>query len=435
MEFAIILVLIAINGIFAMSEMAIVSSRKARLQQQAEGGSRGAAAAVQLADEPGHFLSTVQVGITTIGILNGAFGEDAIGERLVQFFNGYPLVAPYSKVAATVVMVSVITYLSVVLGELVPKRLALQFPERIAALIARPMQALSRVVHPVVTLFSWSSALVLALFGIRRSTEPPVTEDEIRVMIDQGTQAGVFKRAEQRLVNNVFQLDDLRVASIMTPRRNILFLDIELTFDANRETLLASKHHTLPVCRGGLDDVVGVIEVKDLLARYLRGDTPDIGALVHRPLVVPEGITLMRFLESFQRSHEYMALIVDEYGAIEGLVTLTDVLEAVVGDLPRDSSPEGPVALRRDDGSWLLDGTLTIPRCRELIEGFPAKDAEAGRYQTIAGYVLARLGHVPMVGEHLDSEGWRFEIVDMDGHRIDKLLLLPSEPRQSGTPT
>lgn len=422
MELVILLVLILINGLFAMSEIAIVSSRKARLQQLIDGGSSGARMAMRLADDPGKLLSTVQVGITTIGILSGAFGENAIAERLIAVFANYPSIAPYSKALATVIMVVVITFFSVVLGELVPKRLALLNPERIAALIARPMDLLSRLTHPLVALFSVTSSALLHLMGAKRADGPPVTEEEIKVMLQQGADAGVFKHSEQTMVDNVFRLDDLKVKAIMTPRLEITFLDVDDSDEENLSTLAQGKFQTLPVCQGGLDQIIGMLDAKDFLGRTLRGEQPQLADVIHPALFVPETITPNQLLATLRRQKSYVALVVDEYGSVEGMVTLTDLLEAIIGDLP-GSAARTDEAVQREDGSWLLDGMLPLSRLIALFElSAPIHDHEAG-YHTLGGFVMAILGRVPAVGDRFEHKGLRFEVMDMDDNRVDRILV------------
>jgi len=424
-EYLILLCLILVNGVFAMSEIAIVSSRRARLQQRADAGSGGARMALRLSQDPGNFLSTVQVGITTIGILSGAFGENAIAERLIAVFDQYPLLAPYSKGLATVAMVAIITYLSVVLGELVPKRFALQHPETIATLIATPMHWLSRLTYPLVRLFSLSSAVLLGLLGARGSNEPPVTEEEIKSMLKEGTEAGVFEHAEQAMVGNVFRLDDLRMTAIMTPRPDIAFLDLDDPPAVNREKLATGNYLTWPVCRDGLDQVVGVLDAKDLLRRVLSGAELDIEAALRPVLFVPESISPMQLIETFRRRRTTVALVVDEYGGVEGVVTLSDLLEAIVGDLPWETTGEDEdAAVRRDDGSWLLDAGLPLDRLQAIFPQAQAPDARAG-YHTLGGLVMDRLGRIPSVGDRFDWGGLRFEVVDMDRRRVDRLLVAP----------
>lgn len=422
MEFVILIVLIVINGLFALSEMSIVSSRKARLQQRIDAGSHGARVALRLADDPGKLLSTVQVGITTIGILSGAFGENAIADRLVAVFSTYPALAPYSKTLATVIMVVVITFFSVVLGELVPKRLALMRPESFASVVARPMDFVSRMAHPLVALFSLASTGILWLMGGKRAEEPPVTEEEIKVMMQQGTEAGVFEHTEQTMIGNVFRLDDLQVTAIMTPRLDIHYIDIEDDDTTHRQTLATGEHQILPVCEGGLDHVIGLLHTKEVVGHALQGSMPTFRELAKPALFVPETISPQQLLQTLRRRGTHMALVVDEYGSVEGLVTLTDILEAIVGDLQGDADASNE-AVRRDDGSWLLDGRLALERVQSIFQLGTALDDDEGDYHTLGGFVMAELGRVPAVGDHFERKGLRFEVMDMDRNRIDRVLV------------
>ncbi len=427
MELLILLALILVNGTFAMSEIALVSSRQARLQQRAEAGSPGARVALRLLDDPGPFLSTVQVGITTIGILAGAFGENAIAGRLAAVFVEVPLLAPHASGLATALMVVLVTYLSVVLGELVPKRLALAAPERVAAMTAPPMRMLARIAHPLVVLLDVSSNLVLRALGVRRSEQPPVSEDEIRILLRQGTAAGIFDASEQLMVDNVFGLDALRVTSMMTTRRDVLYIDLEDDEAVNRGKLLAGRFQTLPVCRGGLDGVVGLVDAKHLLATMLEsGGRIGLCEAAHSPLCVPESISAAQLLRTLQRRNCHAALVVDEYGKVEGLVTLTDLLGAIIGNVPGDRHAENDDIVRRADGSWLIDGMVTLDRVWQ-VTGITDPVGACTDYRTLGGLVLHSLGHLPAVGETVDVGSCRIEVVDMDGHRIDRVLLTLSE--------
>jgi putative hemolysin len=424
MEILFLLLLILLNGLFAMSEIAIVTSRHARLQQRVDGGSAGALVALRLLDSPGPFLSTVQVGITTVGILAGAFGENAIAERLVVLFAAEPLLAPYARLLATTIMVVVVTYCAVVLGELVPKRLALINPERIAAIAAPPMRLLSRLAHPLVLLLDQSSNLLLKLLGAKPSEEPVVSEEEIRIMLQQGTAAGVFEASEQRMVGNVFRLDVLRVTAIMTPRRDLVFLDLDDSDETNRAKMLDARYQSMPLCRGGLDEVIGLLDAKHLLARALRdGSLSGLAEAALPPLFVPETVSAAKLLEVLKRRNSHVALVVDEYGGVEGLVTLTDVMEAIIGQLPGDRHADPDDAVQRADGSWLLDGQLSLERVEQLLRT-AASLADGGHgYHTLGGFVMDRLGRVPHTGDCFDHLQWRFEVVDMDGNRVDRVLV------------
>jgi putative hemolysin len=427
MEILILVFLFILNGLFAMSEMAIVSSRKTRLQQAAEEGVAGAGAALELANEPGHFLSTIQVGITLIGILSGAFGEAALAGRLVDFLSEFPRLAPYSRGLATTIVVIGITYFSLIIGELVPKRLALQKPEKISVIMARPMQFLARIAYPLVRVLSFSTDCILFLFGARKPEEPLVTEKEIKLMIDQGAEAGVFHEKEKEMVSNVMRLDALRIGAVMTPRMDIVYLDVEDSFEENRHKLIESPYSTLPVCRGSLDTVLGFIEAKDLLRRSLSGEPLTLKAAVRPAHYVPKSLSPVQLLEEFKRAKTRQALVVDEYGEIAGLVTLKDVLEAIVGDIPSESVEEAPEAVRREDGSWLLDGTLSIEKFKQMFDVEELPDEGTRNFHTVAGFVMLQLGRVPRASDHFHWNGFRFEVVDMDKNRIDKILLVPGD--------
>ncbi|MET0397684.1 MAG: hemolysin family protein [Longimicrobiaceae bacterium] len=427
-EIVLVLLLLVVNGVFAMSEIAVVSSRKARLQQRAEAGDVGARRALELAENPNRFLSTVQVGITMVGVLAGAFGGATIAAPFAETLRGYPAVAPYADGVALGVVVLAITYLSLIVGELVPKRIGLSHPERIAAAVAGPMNVLSRVSSPLVSLLTVSTEAVLRLLGIRRADEPPVTEAEISMLMQQGTQAGVFEEAEQDIVERVFWLGDQRVASLMTPRRRVVWLDADAPPATNREIMSRHRFSRFLVCEETLDRVVGMVEVKDLWARSLAGDpVDDLRSLLRKPLFVPESTRALRVLELFRESGTHLALVVDEYGGIEGLVTLNDLLEEIVGDLALAGAPASPGVVRRDDGSWLVDGALQMEEFREAL-GLPERrEEDREEFRTVAGFVLTHMGRVPSPGDRFDAGGLRVEVVDMDAHRVDKVLVTPLE--------
>lgn len=428
MDVLVILFLILLNGAFAMSEMAIVSSRKARLQQRAEEGKTGALAALALANEPGQFLSAVQVGITSIAILNGAFGEATIAQKLALRIAEIPVLAPYSRAIGLTIVVVAITYFSVVVGELVPKRLGLRNPERIAGLVARPMGWFTRALYPLVQLLNISSDFLLRLVAGRPAKEPPVTEEEIKVLMEQGTKAGIFEKTEQSLVANVLRMDAQRIGAIMTPRVNIYALDMEGSAEEIRREVVDSPYSRIIVCKGGLDNILGILQIKDLVRRAGPGQPFDVLSALQTPVYVPDSVSPMRLLELFKKTGKPLALVVDEYGGIEGLVTLNDVMEAIVGDIPSAEVPEEPLAVRREDGSWLIDGMLSIERFKEIFHVDELPDEASGRYHTIGGFVMMRLGRIPAIADHFEWQGMRLEIVDMDGNRIDKLLVVPPKP-------
>ncbi len=423
MELLFLGILIILNGVFAMSEIAVVSARKARLQQWADEGSSSAGVALGLANDPGRFLSTIQVGITTIGILSGALAEASVGDSLASRLALVPGLEQYAQVLATGIVVVGVTYLSVVIGELVPKRLALLNAEAIASAIARPMTWLSKVTSPLVRFFNLSSEALVRIIGGPHVAEPPVTEEEIKVLMEQGTEAGVFEEAEQALVSNILRLDELRVSAIMTPRVDIFYLDLEEPYEDNRQRLLDCPYSRMPVCRGGLDTVLGMLESTAVMRQSLRGETIDFTALLARPLYVPNSISSMELLETFKKNRMHVALVVDEYGEIQGLVTMNDVLEAIVGEISTDATETDPDAVQREDGSWLLDGMLSLDKFKEIFELDEIEDEDKGNFHTLGGFVMLRLGRVPTVADHFEYDGLRFEVMDMDRHRVDKMLV------------
>ena len=424
-EILIILLLILANVMFAMSEMAIVSARKVRLQQIADQGDAKARAALELADAPNRFLSTVQIGITLIGIIAGAFGGSTLGATVAKVLNRIPLLAPYSQALSFGIVVLIITYLSLIIGELVPKRLALNSPERIAMALAIPMRMVAAIASPAVYLLSASTETVLRLLGIKHSNEPQVTEEEIKILIEQGTAAGTFEEAEQDMVERVFRLGDRRVGALMTPRPEIVWLDLDDSAETNRQVIIDSAHSRFPVCQGDLDNVLGIIQVNNLLARCLTNQPLDLTTALQRPLYVPESTPGLKVLELFKQSGTQMALVVDEYGIMQGLVTLNDILEEIVGDLPSIDQHEEPQVVQREDGSWLLDGMLPVEEFFERLEMENLPRDQRGNYHTIGGFVITNLGRIPTATDYFEWQGMRFEVMDMDGNRVDKVLVVP----------
>jgi len=427
-QILLILLLIVANGVFAMAEMAVVSARKARLQQKAHEGDARARAALVLAESPNRFLSTIQIGITLIGVLAGAYGGATVSPDLAAALRAVPLLAPYSQALALAIVVLSTTYLSLVLGELVPKRLALNDPERIAAALAGTMRTLSVAASPVVRLLSASTDLVLHVLGVVPSAEPPVTQEEIKILLAEGTEAGVFEEIEQDMVESVLLLDARRARGLMTPRPEVVWLDIEDPPEEIRRKIIESSYSHFPVCRGSLDEVLGEVEAKDLLTRCLEGKPLDLKSLLHRPLHVPEVMPSLKVLEAFKSSGTHMALVLDEYGSVQGLVTLTDILEAIVGDIPSAEDLAEPQIVQREDGSWLLDGMLGVEELKELLNITELPGEEQGLYQTVAGFVTSELGRIPGVADHFEWNRLRFEVVDMDGYRVDKVLVTPRPP-------
>ncbi len=414
--------LILANGLFSMSEFAIVSARRHRLQAQAEAGDPGAAAALDLASEPNRLLSTVQIGITVIGVLSGAYGGAAFATGLAEVIARIPALAPYASTLALAAVVILITYLTLIIGEIVPKRLALANPELIAIRIARPMGLLSIVASPAVRVLSVSTELVLRLLGAKERAGPIVTEEEVRMMLEEGTSAGVFDEEEQELVDRVFRLSDRRVASLMTPRHEIVGVDLEDPLEENLGRMREAGHSYFPVFRGDLDHIVGMVSVQTLWASTADGNAPtDIEAVLFEPLYLPESLPALKVMEQFREAATHVALVTDEYGSIEGLLTLHDLLEAIVGTLPGDHSEE-PMAVERADGTWLLDGLLPVAEFRDQFELPMLPDEDRGYYQTLGGFVMMHLERTPVTGDRFNWDGHDFEVVDMDGNRVDKVL-------------
>jgi len=419
MDVAILLALILLNGAFAMSEIALVAARKTRLQPLAEEGDAGALAALRLHEGPTRFLSTIQIGITSIGILNGIVGEAALAPVLAGWLHGRGLEGRIVDYASTAAVVILITYFSIVLGELVPKRLAQLDPEAVARHVSRPMELLARITRPFVALLAGSTRLVLRALGLKDGQARPVTEEEIHALLVEGSESGAIEEEEHDIVRNVFRLDDRQIGSFMVPRREVVSLDLSLPWEENVKRIEDSRHTRYPVVRGGLRDVVGVISARGLLRRALRGQPPQWETDAQPPVFVPESLTGMELLQNFRASGVQLAFVVDEYGEVLGIVTLRDVLEAITGEF-RSGRAEDQWAMMRDDGSWLLDGLMPIPELKDRL-GLGALPEEE-RYHTVSGLLMMLLGRLPRTGDKTDWDGWRFEIVDMDGKRIDKVL-------------
>jgi putative hemolysin len=429
MELFVLLILFLVNGFFSMSEMAVVASRKARLQQLADEGRAGAAAALALANQPAIFLSTIQVGITVIGITSGAFGEARLSARVAGWLAQWPALAARADAIAGALVVVGITIGAVVFGELVPKRLALHHPEPLASLVARPMKWLSTLAYPIVRALSLLTEGVLRLTGARAAAAPPVTEEEIRVLMEQGAEAGVFEQHEHELVSRVFRMDDVRATAVMTPRTDIVYLDLNEPVEALLKRVAESPHSRFPVTRGDLDNVEGIVEVKALLCDVARGEPIRPERHLVKPLYVPESLTLTELLASFKKHRQTMAFIVNEYGEMQGLVTVSDVMQALVGDIAAvDDAAESDI-VQRSEGSWLIDGGVGVDRFKEALgieEDMP--DEGTGIYNTLAGFVMFKLGKIPQVGERFEAAGFSFEIVDMDKNRVDRIMVTRLTP-------
>lgn len=427
-QILILVLLLLLNGLFVISEMAVVSSRKARLQQQANEGNKRAEAALKLAQNPNVFLSTAQIGITLVGILLGAVSGEAFSTPLEELLKRWPLLGPYADSLALGVVVVLITVLSIVAGELIPKRLALHEPEKIAASIAGPMTFVSKLFTPLVWLLGRATDFVLQIMGAKPSNEPPVTEEEIQLLIDQGTEAGVFEEAEQDMVEGVFSLSDSRVYSLMTPRVDIVWLDIKDKPDEIRNKISDSPYSRFPVCQDSLDTVLGIIKARDLLAPPgLSSENFKLKDKLRPAFYVPETMFASRALEVFKEKNAELMLVIDEFGSIQGLLTLNDIIEEIVGDIEVE-----PQATQRQDGSWLLDGMLEVDNFKEIFKA--GKLPHEDEYETLSGFVMTSLGRVPQTADHFEWNGLRFEVMDMDGRRVDKVLVTTLPPRSPTQP-
>lgn len=424
-EILIIFLLLVANGIFAMAEIAVVSSRKGRLKKLADEGSAKAQAALALAQEPTRFLSTVQIGITLIGILAGAYGGANLTDEAAALVAHVSALAPYSQGIGLFIVVGSITFCSLIIGELVPKRVGLNNPERKAMLMAGPMNALARLASPFVWVLTRSTNLVLKVLGLGKEADAPPSEEEVAHLIEQGTSAGVFHKAERAMVEGVLRLDERPVTDIMTRRNRVVWLNIADPDEVNWRKIVASGHSHFPVFEGMRDNVLGLVAVKALWANSAIGLESKLRNHLTPPLFVPETVNAVQLLENFKKSGKHLALVTDEFGGIQGLVTLIDVMEAIVGDLPEPGDRRGPDAVQRDDGSWLVDGSMDVDdlRHRFKLEALPREHEES--YETLGGFVLDRLGHIPRPGESFAWGGWRFEVMDMDRNRVDKVLMAP----------
>lgn len=427
-EILVIFLLLLANGIFAMAEIAIVSSRKARLKALAGEGSRNAQVALTLAQDPTRFLSTVQIGITLVGILAGAFGGATLSGKLAVWLAQFPALEPYSRALSIFIVVGAITYFSLIIGELAPKRIALTNPEARAMLLAKPMAFLSRIASPFVWFLTVSTNVILKGFGLGKGVETPPSEEEISHMIEQGTTAGVFHRAERAMVEGVLRLDELPVTEIMTRRTKIVWLNISDQDEVNWRKIVASGHSHFPAYEGTRDHVIGMVSVKSLWANAAMSVANELRNHLVKPLFVPSSITAVQLLEIFKKSGKHLALVTDEFGSIQGLVSLIDVMEAIVGDLPQPGDRHIPGAVQRDDGSWLVDGAMPIDEVKQRFATGPLPREESETFETLGGFIVDRFGHIPAAGENFTWNGWRFEIVDMDRHRIDKVLVSKIPP-------
>ena len=423
MEIAVLLALIVLNGLFAMSELALISARKARLQKLIDEGDSGAIAAVKLGENPTRFLSTIQIGITSIGVLNGIVGESALARPLGDWLAGLGVQAQTAGYIATGLVVVLITYVSIVVGELVPKRLGQSHPETLARIVARPINWLARATQPFVKLLSISTEALLRLLGVGAHIGSAVTEDEIHAVLAEGTSAGVIESHEHQMVRNVFRLDERQIGSLMVPRADVVFLDVLAGFEDNLACIEETDHARFPVVRGGMEHILGVVSARHWLARALRDEAGrELSTLaLQTALYVPETINAMELLDQFRQSDVHMAFVVDEYGEVQGIVTVQDLVEAITGEF-QTLDPDDSWAVQREDGSWLLDGHIPVPELKDRLQLASVPDEQRGRYHTLSGMMMLLTGKLPSETDSVQWEGWQFEVVDMDGKTIDKVL-------------
>ncbi|MBF6631605.1 MAG: HlyC/CorC family transporter [Comamonas sp.] len=422
MEIPILIALIILNGVFAMSEIALVTARKARLQKLIDEGDTAAAAALQLGENPTRFLSTVQIGITSIGVLNGIFGEAALAKPLAQWLSEMGMNSAYAGTAATAFVVVAITYVSIVVGELVPKRLGQTNPEAIARLVAKPINLLAKLTKPFVLLLTWSTQGLLKLLGVRENNDSTVTEDEIHAVLAEGTTSGAIEQNEHTMIRNLFRLDDRQISSLMVPRSDVVCLDVSLPFAENMAIVESHDHARYPVIDGSFENLLGVINSRQWLANALKGqrELAESKELIQKPIYIPETITGMELLESFKLSGAPMAFVIDEYGEMQGIVTVRDLTEAITGEFVTED-PSDSWAVQRADGSWLLDGHIPIVELKDRLDLRSVPEEEKGRYQTLSGMMMLLTGKLPAVTDKVVWENWEFEVVDMDGKIIDKI--------------
>lgn len=424
-EIALVLLLFLVNGLFAMTEIAIVSSRRAVLQSRADAGSKGAARALKLADEPNRFLSTVQIGITLVGVFSGASVGASLSAKLEAVIEPLAVVGPFAGAIAFVVVIGSLTYGSLVIGELAPKRLAMQFPEGIASAMSGPMSWLSAIAAPFVSLLSWSTSALLRLCGVKDSGEEKLSRDEFTVLIREGMVAGGIQRTESRMMEGVLGFDKLVVYDIMIPRPKMVWIERDEPHAVAWPRIVKSHQSFFPIYQGQRDNLVGVVSVKDCYAQLAAGVEIRFQNIMQPPLLVPELQKASTLLEEFRRTGNHAGFVVDEFGGVTGMVTLIDLMEAIVGDVPSKEERLTMPVRQRKDGSWLIDGLYEIEKLKDVVPGFDLPEGAGDEYQTLAGWFAHILERVPAEGDQIEESGWRFEIMDMDGSRVDKVLAVP----------
>lgn len=426
-EILIVFLLLVANGVFAMAEIAVVSSRKGKLRQLADAGSKRARVALELAESPNRFLSTVQIGITLVGIIAGAFGGATLADKLAFVLADVPVIGAYAKPVSFFLVVAVITYFSLVIGELVPKRIGLGNPEGIAMSLAGFMNRLSAIVSPVVTFLGSSTDGMLRLFGVKPTNENAVSEEEVKVLMQEGLRAGAFHHTESQMVSSVLELDLLKVRDLMTPRPKIIWLSADEPHDLLWHKIVVSGHTYFPVYRGNRDNVVGIVSIKAIYANLAAGVGVKVKDVMVPPLVVPETQNSLQLLETFKSSGKHIALVTNEFGSITGIVTLNDIMEAIVGDLTTQEERAKPEVRQRDDGTWLMDAMVELEKVERALPGFRFPGNATSHYQTLAGFVMQQFNRVPKEGETFETQGYVFEVLDMDRHRVDKILVMKAK--------
>ena len=431
MEIVLILVLFIFNGIFSMAEIAIVASKKSYLHQLAEKGNKNAEIVLRLAKNPNTLFSTTQVGITLIGTLTGAIGAVAFSDPFAIFLQTIGVSEGVSNTLAVAIVVCIITYISLIIGELVPKRIALTHPETISLWMAKPTELLSTLFGPIVAVLSTTTDAILFAFNIQPKKELPVSLEEVRMLIKQGSQIGVIKTAEKDIVEKTLNLSDTKVASIMTAANKIVWIDIDSDIESLKKAVLENQFGYYPVCKKDLDDVKGIINSDSLLAAFISNQKINVRDLMYKPLLIPENLKALQVMELFKRNHIHMGIVIDEYGNVQGLVTVTDILEAIVGDLPEIKDREEKDIIRRNQNSWLIDGLVSTADFKDYFNIDHLPEEREADFNTIGGFVMHVLGRVPVSGDHFEANGFRFEVVDMDGNRVDKIMIV----RLSGVKT
>jgi putative hemolysin len=422
LEISIVLVLLLANGIFAMTEIAIVSSRKGLLQSMAEKGNSGASRALKLADSPNRFLSTVQIGITLVGIVAGALGSGTVASKLAEFLGVLPLIGEYARPASLVIVIGILTYLSLVIGELVPKRLAMKYPEAIASAMSGPMAALSNVASPVVSLLSWSTGALLKFFRVRETDDSGISREELTVLVRQGMTTGSINRMESRMMEGVIGFEKLVAYDIMIPRPKIIWIEKDAKHEEVWPVIMCSTQGVFPVYQSRRENLVGVVSIKDIYGQLAAQKTVDFASIMKAPLLVPETQKASVLLETFRKTGQRAALVLDEFGSVMGMVTLIDLMETIVGDVPSMEEQMAMPVRQREDGSWLIDGLFEIEKLPERLEGFVLPEGGGDEFQTVSGWLVKELERIPVEADRVSVGEWTFEVIDMDSIRVDKVL-------------